>query len=314
MGKFMKERKALILMRKVTSDKHSDWVQNLKEIISLSSKLFLDRAKRINTFDNEKIHLSNLLLQKVTLHGSSILNCGLGIDYPSDYTKGKKIMDPFSLQVLTRSLLECYLTLHHINYAPTEEENEVRFKIWTQYGLSQRAKMTFVALPQKMLKQLDYEKEQIENLKNEIFSSDDFLGLDIAKQKTLTKQIKKDWKFAFKNDTYQHCSWQDLLNNTGVNQMLFSDTYNFFSWFAHSTSISLYQLRDIYRENREKNEVKNVLKESAIFIALAITDYIKIESETKKEFDKLSDDKKDLLNIYNFTYRNESFCIDFKKE
>ena len=40
----------------------------------------------------------------------------------------------------------------------------------------------------------------------------------------------------------------------------------------------------------------------------------KFKASALKEFDKLSDDKKDLLNIYNFTYRNESFCIDFKKE
>ncbi|MCF8374046.1 MAG: hypothetical protein K9H64_20660 [Bacteroidales bacterium] len=310
----MKESKAILLIQKVSSSNHSDWMKNLMEIISVTNKLFFDRTKRINTFDNERTHLSNLLLQKITLHGSSILNCGDGINFPSDFTKDFKIMDPFSLSVLMRSLLECYLTLHHINFAPTEKENDIRFKIWTMYGLSQRAKMTFVTMPKEILAQLDYEKEENENLRKEICNSDLFLNLDENKQKTLSKQITQDWKFTFRNETYIKCSWQELLNNTGVNQILFNDTYNFLSWFAHSSSISLYQLRDIYRENRDKDEVKNVLKEAAIIVALAITDYIKIENETKKEFDKLSKDKKDLINIYNYIYRNESYCIDFEKE
>ncbi len=310
----MKASKAYILIQKVSSNNHSDWMNNLMEIISITNKLFFDRTKRINTFDDERTHLSNLLLQKITLHGSSILNCGNGINFPSDYTKDFKIMDPFSMSVLIRSLLESYLTLHHINFAQTEDENNIRFKIWTQYGLRQRAKMTFFTMPKEMLAQIDNEKEEIENLKKEICNSDLFLNLDEDKQNTLLKQITRDWKFAFKKETYIKYSWQELLNNTGVNQMLFSDTYNFLSWFAHSSSISLYQLKDIYREHRDKNEVKNVLKEAAIIVALALIDYIKIENETRKEFDKLSKDKKDLINIYNYVYRNESYCIDFKKE
>lgn len=267
-------------------------MKNLMEIISITNKLFFDRTKRINTFDNERTHLSNLLLQKITLHGSSILNCGNGINFPSDYTKDYRIMDPFSLSVLFRSLLECYLTLHHINFAPTEDENDVRFKIWTQYGLSQRTKMTFFAIPKEMLEQLDYEKEEIQNLRKDICNSNLFLNLDKDKQITLSKQITQDWKITFRNETYVKCSWQELLNNTGVNQMLFSDTYNFLSWFAHSSSISLYQLRDIYRENRDKNEVKNVLKEAAIIVALSVTDYIKVENEKKKNLTNFQKIKK----------------------
>jgi hypothetical protein len=310
----MKAQKAFILIQKVSSNNHSDWMNNLTEIISITNKLFFDRTKRINTFDNERTHLSNLLLQKISLHGSSILNCGNGINFHSEFPKDFKIMDPFSMSVLMRSLLECYLTLHHINFAPTKEENDIRFKIWTHYGLCQRTKMSFFTMPKEMLVQLDYEKKEIENLKKEICNSNLFLNLDEDKQKTLSKKITRDWKFMFKNETYLKCSWQELLDNSGVNQMLFSDTYNFLSWFAHSSSISLYQLRDIYRENRDKNEVKNVLKEAAIVVALAITDYIKVENETKKEFDKLSKDKKDLINIYNYVYRNETYCIDFKKK
>ncbi len=310
----MKESEAFILKQKILSGNHSDWMQNLMEIISITNKLFFDRIKRINTFDNERTHLSNLLLQKITLHGSSILNCGNGINFPSDYTKDFKIMDPFSMRVLIRSLLECYLTLHHINFAPTEIENDIRFKIWTQYGLSQRAKMTFFTIPKKRLAQLDDEKKEIENLRNEICNSDLFLNLDRKKQETLSKQITQDWKITFRNETYIKCSWQELLNNTGVNQMFFSGIYNVLSWFAHSSSISLYQLRDIYRENRDENEVMKVLKFAAIIVALAVTDYIKIENETKKEFDNLSKDRKDLINIYNYVYRNESYCIDFEIE
>lgn len=310
----MKESEAFILIQKVSSRNHSDWMQNLIEIISITNKLFFDRIKRINTFDNERTHLSNLLLQKITLHGSSILYCGNGIKFPLDYTKVIGIMDPFSMSVLIRSLLECYLTLHHINFAPTEIENDLRFKIWTLYGLSQRAKMTFFTISKEMLTRLEDEKKEIKNLRNEICTSDLFLNLDKGKQNTLSKQITQDWKITFRNETYIKCSWQDLLNNTGVNQMLFSDTYNFLSWFAHSSSISLYQLRDIYRENRDENEVMKVLKFAAIIVALAVTDYIKIENETKKEFDNLSKDRKDLINIYNYVYRNESYCIDFEKE
>ncbi|MDP4272512.1 MAG: hypothetical protein Q8909_20680 [Bacteroidota bacterium] len=310
----MKPSEAFILIQKITSNNHSDWMHNLMEIIAITNKLLSDRARRFSTFNDERTHISNLLLQKIVLHGSSILNCGGGINFPLDLSSDFKIMDPFSLNVLMRSLLECYTTLYHINFAPTEMENDIRFKIWTQYGLSQRARMTFTTLSKEDLKQLDDEKEQIEILKKDILHSEIFQNLNLDKQDALMKQIARDWKVVFKNKTYTKCSWQDLLNNTGIQQMLFNDTYNFLSWFAHSSSISLYQLRDIYRDNLVENETKNILKEATIFIAFAITDYIKTESETKKEYDNLSMDKKNLINIYNYFYRSELFCIDFKKE
>jgi len=310
----MKQEQAFRLVAKVTTNHWNSRLKNLEEIIVLANTMLTDRNKRKNYFPTESLQLSNLLVQKILLHGSTILFNADGINFPSKYKYDLKIKDPLTLNVIFRSLLESYLTLNHLNFSKIEDENEVRFKIWIQFGLRQRAKMTFSELEEKGKQLLNSEKYEIDNLVNEIQSSIYYTALDNEKKESFTKQISRDWKFGFKGSTYLKFSWQELLNNSGVNKKLFCDTYNFLSWFAHSTCISLYQLRDMYIENNEDIEVNSIIKDTAIFIALAITDCIKIDEELKFQFDNLNQEDKDLINIYNCFFRDESYAIDFIKE
>ena len=310
----MRPEQAIQLINKVTSN---DWVtvkMTLEEVISIVNILLVKRVEEYQYFETERDHISNLLVQKVLLHGASIMKLADGIDFPMRYLQSPQIKDPFSIHVLFRALLESYLTLHHVNFSESEAENEIRFKIWIQYGLRQRGKVTFSEMTTENKKQLDDEKKEIDNLIGEITSSIFYSSLDRAKKDTFLVQIERDWKFGFRDETYLKFSWQQLLENTGVNKVLFSDTYNFLSWFAHSNCISLYQLRDMYKQNGEEQEIKNLMRETSIFIILALTDFMQKDKVLKNQYQKLEQADKDLINIYNYVFRNNSYTIENIKE
>jgi hypothetical protein len=310
----MREIEAKRIMAQITDSDWSSYIKNLKEILSIANSLIFDRAKRVNTIETERLHISNLLAQKILLHSSTILAIAKGISYPLKNNNEVHIQDPFSLNVIFRSLVECYLTLNHINFSETEEQKEIKFKLWSQYGLRQRGKMTITVLKKEGELVQENDRETIEELVNDIKSNINYLNLDEDKKDTFLEQITKDWKFGFKKNTYLKYSWQELLDKSGLNNDLYSDLYNYLSWFAHSSSISIYQLRDIYSEFREIVEITNVFRDTAVFIAVAITDLIKIDTEFKKQFDLLNQEEKNLINMYNFIFRDESYTIDFRKE
>lgn len=272
--------------------------------------LLVKRVEEFQYFESERDHISNLLIQKVLLHGASIMRLADGIDFPLRYIPTPQIKDPFSIHILFRGLIESYLTLHHINFSDSEEENEIKFKIWIQYGLRQRGKITFSSLSTEDQNQLENEKNEIDNLITEITSSLFFTSLDRVKKETFLTQIERDWKFGFRDKTYLKFSWQQLLDETGVNKVLFCDTYNFLSWFAHSNCISLYQLRDMYKLNGEEQEIINLMKETSIFIVLACTDLMRKDKILKNQYQKLDQADKDLINIYNYVFRDNNYTIE----
>ena len=306
----MKPERAFQLINQVTNNIWVDRKSILSEVISIANTMMVKRAKSCAYFETEREKLSNLLVQKVILHGASILSLADGISFHLKHMEVPKIKDPISMQVLFRGLLESYLTLNHFNFSKTESENEIKFKIWIQYGLRQRGKMSFFQIPVKDLNQLDNEKKQIENLLDEIRYSEFYGLLDSEKKKTFIEQIQRDWKFEFKDKTYLKFSWQQLLERTGINKKLFSGTYNFLSWFAHSSCISLFQLDEMYNLKIEKQEVINVMKETSIFIVLALTDLIKKDNELLKQYQQLDQREKDLINIYNYTFRDNNYTIE----
>lgn len=78
----------------------SDWnscIKNLKEILSIANSLIFDRAKRVNIIETERLHISNLLAQKILLLSSTILANAKGISYPLKNNNEVHIQDPFAV-------------------------------------------------------------------------------------------------------------------------------------------------------------------------------------------------------------------------
>lgn len=310
----MTHEQAYILIQKVTANDWKIRKETFWELINISNGLLVDRNLQKDYFNTERQQISNLLTQKIIMHGASIFKLLEGVDFPIKKGRTAKIVDPFSMKVLFRGLLEGYLTLNHINSSDTEYENEIRFKIWLQFGLVQRGKMNVVFYSQEATNQLALERKQIQELINDIKASEFYNSMDNKKQITFVDQIRKDWKFGSKRNTYVKYSWQDLVENSGLNKQVFKDTYNFLSWFAHSTSISLFQLRDFYKEDRTLQETILIMMETSIIIALACTDLIKIDNELKNQYYLLTQYEKDLINIYNYVFRSNEYTIERIKE
>jgi hypothetical protein len=305
----MTREQAFQLINEVTNNDWENRKVTLSKVIEFANRIMIKRADSCPFFKTEREKLSNLLVQKVILHGASILSLVDGINLQTMHFEKSKIKDPISMQVIFRGLLESYLTLNHLNFS-SESENEIRFKIWIQYGLRQREKVTFSIIPVEEFNLLKDERELINRLINEIKSSSFFDLLESDKKIKFLDQIERDWKIGFKNNSYLKFSWQQLLEKTGVNKELFSDTYNYLSWFAHSNCISLYQLDEMYRFKRDEQEVINLMKESSVFIVFALTDLIKIDEELLKQYHFIDQIDKDLINVYNFIFRTNNYTIE----
>jgi len=306
----MEPEKVYELIKVVTANDFNICKRNLWEIMKITNSLLIDRSIEKNYFETERQQSSDLLLQRVLMYGASIYNLTDGVSYAVKNHTIPKIYDPFSMKVLLRGLLESYLTLYHINFSDTEMENDIRYKIWVQYSLAQRGKMSFLFLSEDDTKNLNNEKEYVQTLISEIKSSEFFVRLDQKKQEKFLNLINRDWKLGFNQKSFNRFSWQQLIDNTGINKILFSDVYNFLSWFSHSTFLSITQLKDFYQNELQIEETKSVIKETSIFIALACTDLIKIDTELKNQYFKLPQSEKDLINSYNYVYRGEKYTIE----
>lgn len=298
---------------KLISSKDLQELQYCFHSLLKSCNIILNEPIRLKIRFDERKHDSSLMIQKTMLHGFSIekLFEGINIKFPQNDIAAV-IYDPLSMVVLCRSLLESYLTFNHLNLASNELERIVRFKIWIQYGLRQRIKIERnIAIEKEELKEIfKNDNKSIIDLTEEIKKSELYENLSEEKKITLLKTIKTEWKISFNGNSFITLGWQDLLKNTGMNPILLAEAYNFLSWYAHTTSISIYQLRDIHKNGFIELLTANTLKYSSFFLSMAIAEIIKFDQCYQNAYNKIDQELKDWINVYNYFVRDDTYTIE----
>ena len=204
------------------------------------------------------------------------------------------------------------LTFNHINLAPSEIEKTIRFKIWSQYGLRQRVKTerNIEIKKEEHKKVFLKDNKDISEITNEIKESQLYENLTDEKKTSLLKAIKTEWKISFNVNSFKPLSWQNLLENTGMKPTLLAEAYNFLSWYAHTTSVSIYQLRDIHKNEFIKLLLANTLRYSSYFLAMAISELIKLDVCYENGYKKLEKELKDWINVYNLFVRGDDYTLE----
>jgi hypothetical protein len=276
--------------------------------------LIYNEPIRLRVHLNERDHDSALMIQKAILHGFSIekLLEGVCVKYPNIENE-VCIYEPLSLVVICRSLLESFLTFNHINVTPNDLEKEIRFKIWTIYGLRNRTKIEKNLNDQekeKFSETLIKDNNDINELTSEIEQSQLFNNLAKEKKAALLKTIKTEWKIKFNETTFKPLGWQDLLENAGMKRSLRNEAYNFLSWYSHTTSICIYQLRDIHKDGFINLLLANALRYSSFFLSMSIADLIRLHECYQKSYQEIDQELKDWINLYNYFVRGNEYTID----
>lgn len=174
-----------------------------------------------------------------------------------------RFLDISSILVLSRTILENFLTHWHIYVNPTTiEEQEFRFNVWVYSSLIDRKKNRGTRRIVTNDLRLREEKE-IEEYKRKLKTSSFLKKLTIKQQEQLIKRgntrLFKDWRAII-----DECEFAD--NKT------WKEHYGYLSGFAHSEGLSAAKIRFNY--NKNLGEVENEAILCCYMIKMLITKFI----------------------------------------
>lgn len=215
----------------------------------------------------------------------------------SKLVSNHRLLDFSSINVLTRSIIESYLTLEYLFYNNLEDSHkEFRLLIWKVSGYKSRQNFFD-------FKNIGYLSEDVsEKLKNELEEIDNLLK-EIEKSPFYKNLNKNDlWKLD-KFGIPRLESWSIMLENSSLNTDSFSLPYKLYSNYAHSEFISLIQLNgeEILNKSSEKNKLhlKNALRIVAMINCTAIINLKNKFDCTSKSYNLLSKEIKKHIEFWN---------------
>lgn len=178
-----------------------------------------------------------------------------------------RYLDFHSINVLTRTALEAFLTMNHMYFENvTSAERKLRWKLWELSYLSNRQK---VNVPSKTIHELqENEKKQMKALRIKIRKSK-YFKTNIADReyskinKNHLKQI--DWK--------PNGGLKTMALNAGFNEKFYDDIYNHLSASTHTDLTTLHEIENVKTDNDRINMVSVALTACFVIMALFLKRY-----------------------------------------
>ncbi len=193
------------------------------------------------------------------------------IDFPS---RAVKLSGVASIDVLTRATFEAFLTFHYVFYTPkTVEDQNYRYWAYRLAGCMERQDMHTKPTSVEHKQNLLDDKKAIKDFCGKLNSNPIFEKLP---QKQKNKVLKGNWKLS---------SWGDIAKEVKLSGMLASDMYSYLCGYAHSSSLSVLQIKQAY----EKHEEELLIEPSIILVSIVAANMI-------LEYCELFKWSKDVLN------------------
>jgi hypothetical protein len=149
---------------------------------------------------------------------------------------GIRFFDPGSISVLARSAVETFLVFHHVFVAPTHPaEADIRYMAWQLGGLADRQRFPLHSPAGEKL--LEHEAAQIAALRAHIQDNPLFATLSEKQRKQI---LRGRWRAGGDG---QDIPWKALALNAGFNEDSANGIYHYLCGYAHSSWISVLQLR-----------------------------------------------------------------------
>jgi len=208
--------------------------KNIKSIIEVYLELIIALYKAKPELRDGEVFIETLSM-KMILSTRTIQETVKGLFLNTTIQSATvKYVDFSSINVLTRAIIESFLTLEYLYFANlSEEEKQFRFDVWRVSGY--KARQSFFDelknIPTDSASKLGQEKNEIQTLLTRIKDS-----------KYYTKLSKQDiWKL----DKYgipRLRSWLNLIKESRIKNMHIEAPYKLYSSYAHSEFISLIQM------------------------------------------------------------------------
>jgi len=326
----MDENHKILLLNRISSRDTSEQIKLLEVVTKIVQTIQLERYNVKDHYTINRLHDSNLLYQKAYLHGLSILKLskGIPVEMPP-FNKVVSLNDPVSIAILVRGLLETYLTFYYINFADDDDTRDTSYISWIVFGLKQRLKLKFEKPDENLIithreiydkynqmyisnmQRLEEEKQVLGKNIEALKRTTVFSFFDLETQRNYIKQLSREWKFEYSDNKYQPIGYQDVFNRIGIRLSSFSNLYNHLSWPTHSTSVAMSQIADMWNQGRmDVLFLNNSLIYTNLFLSLISRDILISDPDFMIGYKKLSQEKKDLLNFYNYYFRGKDFTVE----
>ena len=168
-----------------------------------------------------------------------------------------------SVDVLTRAAFEAFLTFHYVFFTPkTEEDKNYRYWAYRLAGLMERQDIPGYTDEHKQ-KLLD-EKKAIEDFRNKLNSNPIFERLP---QEQKNKVSKGKWRLKY---------WREIAEDASLSKILASDMYSHLCGYAHSSSLSVLQIKQAYKKHEEELLIEPSIIVVSIVAANMIFEYCEL--------------------------------------
>jgi len=235
------------------------------------------------------------LIIKMIFASKSVLHISNGTEFCTIKNPNKmELIDSPSVYILTRSIIETFLTLEYLYFnALSREEQLFRYNLWRISGFKSRQNYfnERTNLDKKVIEKLNNEKELIEELKIKIKESLFYKDLN-------NQSLWKLDNFGLPRLT----SWSNLINNSKLKNSIFSTMYKLYSNYAHSEYISMIQINEgSLGKNNDFNK-QNIITSLSIIRMINCVTLIMLQDKFNcvlKEYDSMNDNLKFSIDFWN---------------
>jgi len=219
------------------------------------------------------------LIFKVFAHAASALYLSRRTilnDFPSGEVN---FVDPGSLHVVGRAALEAFLTLHYLYITPaSDEERELRYLSWQIAGLMER--QNYPILSSQVVERKAQDLSVIEEWRTKLSSNPLFNQLTAKQQEGVSSGQHKFLPLSLPG-AWEIPSWRKLAESVGLAKFYAETGYSFLSGYAHSSSLSVLQMRQADSLTAQQQLVTGSIGILNIVLANAITCYCELFPKAK---------------------------------
>ncbi|MGI0105904.1 hypothetical protein [Salinimicrobium sp. WS361] len=241
-----KQEEIEALFKEVESLNIPDLSESLENILRAHTTIIQSIYDSKPALDVGEVYIETLTI-KLLLASKSALELSRGSNISGiDTNKKVQILDISSIYILTRAVLENFLTLEYLFFNKLSREEQIfRYNLWRISGFMSRQNYDENLQPH-LIEKLEREKEEIEILKETVKKSPFYPSLN----------KHHIWKL----NSYglpRILSWDDLIKQSCLKSNLFGKLYKLYSNYAHSEFISAIQLNENsqHKTNKFNEEV-----------------------------------------------------------
>jgi hypothetical protein len=291
-------------------------IDDVKNVLEIFSKFFMGTISRshksIESIQDEGD--GRIIFQMIFTKLLSVEKLLDGVKYHKEGVGSlRSVIDPMTIAVIIRSVYEtvCLFNLLYCNVQNKEHQIIIR-NLWMISGLLTRQKYVSDLTQEANRVKANLELVKLNELKEEILSSETFANLKPKSKKTLLKFMSSHiYLVKIEDDNVFEIKWNNVYEIVGIKNYIFKNIYSYFSTRTHPSYVSVFQFNDMFKEDGEfKSNAQFNVEILFGLLGVFIADYCKAFPNSIIYFNQLEKIEQIIIDHYNRFYRGFEYSIN----